>query len=345
MAASELTVSELTVEVTDDVDDIDPAEWDGVVDRAGAPVFYSHAFVSAYHHAPLASIEGYAYLIVRRRRDGAAVAVVPAYLQHRPDPIGCLTAAYPDVDGPALLSHVWHCYDGRLPTTVEHECLIPVVVDTLRSTARRFGARWCGLVNVERDGITGKAMQAAGLPLRHLVDRFTMQLSGLHDFDDYLARLSHDTRHTLRRHLRRASDAAVITEVLTVREARLDEVAELSARTAARFGNVQFYRQDTFGTFVRSLGDGARVIEVRQRGRLVAAAVCLLDAQRFHAWTGGVDYEVDGKFSPYRVMHAALVSLALRLRAPILEGGRSNADFKRRHGMNPRPLDAMVVPA
>src|SRR5205807_2142702 len=120
------------VERADELDRIDPAEWDRVVKEAQAPVFYSHAFVAAYHHAPLAPIDGCTYLVVRRRRDGTAVAVIPAYLQRRPDPIGCLTAAYPEVRGAALLSHVWHCYDGRLPTTIDHDELVPAVVDALR---------------------------------------------------------------------------------------------------------------------------------------------------------------------------------------------------------------------
>jgi hypothetical protein len=54
---------------------------------------------------------------------------------------------------------------------------------------------------------------------------------------------------------------------------------------------------------------------------------------------------VDGNFSAYRVMHAAFVELAIKLGRPILEGGRSNAGFKRQHGMSPRHLDAMLIPA
>jgi predicted N-acyltransferase len=339
-----MAAAEFVVERTAEPDQVDPGEWDRVVTGSGAPVFYSHGFVAASHRAPLAPVDGYTYLVVRRRSDGKPVAVVPAYLQHDPDPIGCLTAACPQVRGAALLSHAWHCYDGRLAATTDHDELVPAVLDALRDEARAFGAAWFGLVNVSRHGTTADAVRAAGLPLVHLLDRFTMDLRGMTCFDDYLNRLSRNSRHNLRRNLRRATEAGVTTEVLPVARARLDEIAELSAKTAARFGNTTFYRPDTFADFVRALGPSAEVIEVRQHGRLVSHVVYLTDEQRFHAWTGGVDYEVDGNFSAYRVMHAAFVDRAIELGRSILEGGRGNADFKTQHGMRPLPLDAVLLP-
>ena len=339
-----MAATELVVERIRELDRIDPTEWDRVVEQADAPVFYSHDFVAAYHRTPLAPIDGYSYLVVRRRADGAAVAVLPAYLQRRPDPIGCLAEAYPEVRGTALLSHVWHCYDGRLAATIEHDELMPAVLDALRGEAQALGAQWFGLVNVNLDSATGTALAAAGLPLRHLVERFTMDLRGLTSFADYLDRLSDNNRHNLQRNLRRADEAGVRVEVLPASEAKLDEAAALSAATAQRFGNTSFYRQDTFADFVRALGDSAGVIEVRQHGRLVSHVVYLTDRERFHAWTGGVDYEVEGNFSAYRVMHAAFVERAIDLGRSTLEGGRGNGDFKRRHGLSPLPLAAMVLP-
>ena len=104
--------NEFVVEVRYRCADIDPAEWDGVVAAAGAPVFYSHAYLAAYERDPLGRIEGFAYLLVRRRRGGSVVAVAPLYYQQYPDPLGCLYAAYPEAAGsPALLTHVWHCYE------------------------------------------------------------------------------------------------------------------------------------------------------------------------------------------------------------------------------------------
>lgn len=336
---------ELTVDVRYSCADLDPAEWDAVVAAAGASVFYSHAYLAAYERDPLGAIHGFAYLLLRRRDNGSAVAVAPLYYQRYPDPLGCLSAAYPEAAGsPALLSHVWHCYDGRLASVVGAAPVVPVVLDAMRAVGRRFGVGWCGLVNVDRRSPTARALRAAGLPLRHLVDRFAVDLAGLTDVDSYLARLGERPRANLRRHARRAAEAGVSTRVRPVDEVDLDEITELCGRTAARFGNTGFYPAATFGRFVLALGRSVQVIEVRQAERLVAVGVCLTDPARFHTWTCGVDYAVDGNFSPYAVLFAESVALALRLRRPILEGGRSNAGFKERHGLRARHLDAVLVP-
>jgi len=335
---------DLVVERVADPARLDAAEWDDVVAKAGAPVFCSYAFVSAYHRAPLLPVDGAVHLVVRRRSDGGAVAVVAAYFQRHPDPIGSLAAAYPEASGPALLTPSWHCYDGEPAAAVAPDGILPVLLTALRDAATEMGAAWYGMLNVAPDGETGTAIRRAGLPLRHLVDRYRMDLTGLDTIEDYLRRLSHNNRHSVRRHLRRAADAGVEATVLPVAAARLDEIAELSGRTAARFSNTSFYRPETFPAFVRALGDAAGAIEVRERGRLVSAVVYLRDARRFHAWTGGVDYEVGGAYSAYRVMHAALVARAIELRVPVLEGGRSNGDFKSAHGMSPLPLAGMLLP-
>lgn len=378
-----------SVDVADRVSDIDPDEWDSVITAAGAPIFYSHAYLRAYERDPLSDVEGHAYLVVRPRGTGSSsarpVAVLPLYLQPRPDPLGCLGAAYPSLNGdPALLSHVWHCYDTHLPTALHPADpppppaeatdqadqagpaedtqdsqgaqggwgeqatvagLVSSVLDAMRRVSRRLGVAHCGLVNIARGSATSRALHAAGLPLRHIMDRFVVDLRGVATFQDYLARLPRPPRANLARNARRAAEAGVVTTVLPPEQANLDEVAALCERTAARFGNAGFYPAQTFSGFVTGLGEAAHVLEIRQHGRLVAAGVCLVDSQRFHTWTCGVDYDVDGNFSPYGVLFTEAVSLAIRLRLPVLEGGRSNAVFKQRHGLAVRHLDACLVPA
>lgn len=336
-----------SVEVHQRAGDIHPAEWDAVVTAAGAPVFYTHAYLDAYERDPLGAVEGHAYLVVRPRSgDRSPVAVLPLYLQRRPDPLSCLGAAYPSLNGdPALLSHVWHCYDTHLPARVDRAGLVQTVIDTMRRVARTLGAAHCGLVNVAPDTPTGHALREAGQPLRHIMDRFAVDLAGVDGYESYLARLAPRPRANLRRNARRAAEAGVVTTVLPAHRANLDQIAVLCGHTAARMGNAGFYPARTFSRFVTGLGAAAQILEVRQRGRLVAAGVCLTDDHRFHTWTCGVDYDVDGNFSPYGVLFAESVALALRLRRPILEGGRSNAVFKRRHGLFVRPLHAWLVPS
>ncbi|MGZ3144170.1 GNAT family N-acetyltransferase [Lentzea chajnantorensis] len=310
---------------------------------AGAPVFYEHAYLDAYEQAPLTAIDAFAYLVVRRGEQ--AVAVNPMYLQTAADPLGCLYTAYPEArDQPALLSHTWHCYDAHVPSTIGID-VVPTVINAMLRTASLFRAQWCGFVNVRRGSEFGQELRANGLPARHLVDRWAADLTGVTDYEHYLSRLGERARANLRRNERRAREAGVTTEVLPVASASLDEITPLCGRTAARFENGGFYPEGTFAKFVLALGERAHVIEVRQRGRLVAAGVCLTDATRFHTWTCGVDYSVDGNHSPYGVLFAESVRLALALGKPVLEGGRSNAVFKQRHGLGPRHLDGVLLRA
>jgi predicted N-acyltransferase len=337
---------EFDVETVDRIGTVDPVEWDAAVEAQRLPVFYSHTFLSAYERYPLAQIDAFAYLLVRRRGEpGPPVAVLPAYLQRRSDPLGCLATVYPEAAGqPALLSHSWHCYDSHLGGPATDPALAAAAVTALRGLARELGAPWCGLVNVRRAGRTARALAGAGLPVRSLMDRFAADLSELTDLEHYLARYARPRAGSnLRRYRRRAAEHGVRSTVLPVEEADLAGVTALCDRVASRYGTDRFYPAGLFERFVAALGPSARVLEIRQQGRLIAAGVCLLDAYSFHAWAGGADYRVDGNFSPYYVMFAETVELALRLRRPIFEGGRGNPDFKQRHGLTARPLDACLV--
>jgi len=339
---------EFDVQVVDRIGSVDAVAWDAAVDAHRLPVFYSRPFLDAYERYPLTGIAEATYLLVRRRGDpGPPAAVLPAYLQTRPDPLGCLTPAYPATAGqPALLSHVWHCYDARIGGAATSPGLAVAVVSALRRKARELGAPWCGLVNVHRDGPTATALAGAGLPLRHLVDRFAAEVAGLTDLEHFLARSARPRAGgNLRRYRRRAAEHGVTSAVVPVDEADLPAVAALCRQSSGKHGSHSYYPADRFERFVAALGPAARVIEVRQHDRLLSAGVCLLDDHRLHCWAGGADYRVDGNFSPYYLMFADSIALALRLHRSTFEGGRGNAEFKLRHGLVARPLVGCLVPS
>lgn len=324
------------VEFSTTIREIDSADWDAVVHRAGAPVFYRHAYVSAYEQTPLTAVEAFAYFVARD--GGEVVAVMPAYLQKAANPLRRLHEVYPEAVGqPALLSHTWHCYDAHVPATA---AVLPRLLDAMMRTASMLDVPWCGFMNVERGDALSQALRAAGLPARHLADRW---VTGLTTYERYLAGLSLRARANLRRNERRSREAGVTIEAMPVEQAALDEITLLCVKTASRFENTGYHPGATFGRFVRALGDLAHVIEVRQHGRLVAAGVCLTDTTRFHTWTCGVDYAVEGGYSPYGALFAESVRLAIRLGKSTLEGGRGNAAFQRRHGLSPRHLDAVLL--
>ena len=325
----------MRVEFSSSIRKIDAADWDAVVRDAGAPVFYRHAYVSAYEQSPLTTVDAFAYFVARA--GDRPIAVMPAYLQTAVNPLRRMYEVYPEAAGePALLSHTWHCYDAHVPATAE---VLPRLLDAMIRTASMLGARWCGFMNVQRGNALSHALRAAGLPARHLTDRWA---TGLTTYEHYLAGLSPRARANVRRNDRRSAEAGVTIEALPVDHASLDEITLLCVKTASRFENNGHYPGEAFARFVTALGDLAHVIEVRQHGKLVAAGVCLTDATRFHTWTCGVDYAVDGNYSPYGVLFAESVRLAIRLGKSTLEGGRDNAAFKRRHGLRPCHLDAVL---
>lgn len=336
----------LRVTTADSIGDVDPVEWDAVVAAAGAPAFYSSTYLAAYEREPLSDVATTRYLLGRDA--DRLVAAVPLYLMPRPDPLGMLTPGFPVAAGEsALLSHNWHCYDGTLVTAgPARPELVAAVLDGMRAEAIRLGASWYGFVNVTRGSTTSAALAAAGLPLRHLEDRFATDLSGLSDLDGYLARLDPRYRQNVRRRRRRADEAGVELSVGTTGDIDLAEAAGLCRATAAGFGNRDFYPAGVFERFLLLLAPVTRVIEARYRGRLIGVCICLLDEGRLHTWIGGYDHDGAGhNVSPYTVCFAEAVSLALELHRPVLEGGRRNADYKRRYGLLPRPLDACLLAA
>ncbi|HVB43690.1 MAG TPA: GNAT family N-acetyltransferase [Streptosporangiaceae bacterium] len=338
----------MTVQTYDDPEAISGIGWNELVRADAAPVFYQTGYLTAYSRSPLAVVDRFSYLVVRQAPAERPVAVVPVALHREADPLGGLRGIHPGVEhGPALLSHVWHCYDTRIVGLAAlgeaGTDVAAVVVQALADLADRWGARWFGFVNVERGSATAAALTAAGLAGTHLVDRFRADLTGLTSFEGYLRRLGTRPRANLTRCARRAAEVGISTSITGAADCDLDEVAELCGRSAARFGNPGFYPTQTFASFVAGLGPLAHVLAVRQSGRLVAVGVCLTDERRFHTWTCGVDYDVVGNASPYTLLFAESVALAIRLGLPVLEGGRSNAVFKTRHGLAPCRLDAHLA--
>ncbi|MEV6239732.1 GNAT family N-acetyltransferase [Lentzea sp. NPDC051838] len=326
----------MRVEFSNSIREIDAADWNSVVHASGAPVFYEHAYVRAYEQAPLTNSDYSGCFVVR---DGEKpVAVLPVYLQTAVNPLRRLHEAYPETVGkPLLLSHTWHCYDAHVPATAD---VLPRLLDAFTRAASVLGAHWYGFVNVERGNALSRGLSAAGLPARHLTDRWATELT---TYEHYLSKLGIRARANLRRNERRAEEAGVTIEVLPADHAALDEISLLCTKTATRFDTNGFYPGSTLTEFVLALGDLVHVIEVRQHDRLVAAGICLADATRFHTWACGVDYAVDGRYSPYGVLFGESVKLAIRLGKTTLEGGRGNSDFKRRHGLSPRHLDAVLI--
>lgn len=338
----------LSVDVASTIEAVDPAEWNGVVRAAGAPVFYEHAYLSAYEHHPLGRLDGARFLVARQA--GEAVAVLPCFLQPVGDPLGVFAGT--PVAGrtdPALLGHVWYCYDTRVPAVPLHPQRATAVHDALLDELGRLraatGAAAAGLVNVAHDDPILATAGRRGWSVLDTDTRYQLPLAGFGDIDDYLMSLPRAPRQNMRRHVRRATEAGVTASLVAPDPGTLAEVCALCRKTAAKFGNGDFYAEEEFIGFVMGLGERALLARVDQGGTLLAGAVALVDERRFHMWVVGfAEATVDG-FSPHYVLWSMEIAEAIRRGKQVVEGGRRNGPFKERHGMVPVPLRACLTTA
>jgi len=336
------TRTRAAVELYESIRSVPAAVWDGAVRASHAPVFYERSYLEAYEDAPLAPLERCAYLVATVDGAEPAHAVLPVFVQPAIDPLGALAAAFPAVApaGRGLVTPGWHCYDGRIPATRLDADLLEGLVAALRDLAREAGIEWCALVNVAAGAALDDALGATSAPID---ERFVLDLARFESVEDYVASLAPKVRQNVRRWRRRAAEAGAIVTVRRAADADLDGILELARATAAKYGTADFYRPGAFQSFVRGLGDSAVAIEVQIGDRLVGGGVCLVDSERFHTWTCGVDYDAAPSFSPYTVMFVESVRAAFDRRLPLLEGGRRNAEYKLRYGLRRQPLDGYLL--
>jgi predicted N-acyltransferase len=335
----------LTVDLASSIDAVDVDEWNQVVQQARAPAFYTLDYLRAYERNPMHAFTRARYLLVRRSSE--LVAVLPLYLQPQGDPLGVLRGGLVEVTDPALLGHVWYCYDTRIPLVPGPPELVEAVCDTVLEEIARLrsaeNAPLAGLVNVAEHDALLVVARRKGWQVAPMETRFQLPLDQFSTFDDYLAWLPRRPRQNLRRHLRRARDAGVTATMVPADPEMLVEVCALCRQTAGKFGNADFYPMEQFVGFVMDLGSRALVARVESPDELLAAAVALLDEQRFHMWVAGIGRATVSSFSPHYVLWAREIQFAIDRGARLIEGGRRNAPFKERYGMSPLRLFACIT--
>ena len=311
----------------------------------GAPIFYDSPPTSPPTMTPARRYRPVRLPAGPRRRRPTPLGALPVALHRDPDPLGQLRRIRPGI----VRRRPCSATSGTATTPRSVGADRPgrrggrAARHHRHRLAAEWGAGWYGLVNVDAvQSHRGRAVRGRLGPGAHLVDRLATDLTGLPVLPASWPGSAAGARANLNRTAapRRRARHGHHSRPAGRRRSRRDRRAVPA--TATRFGTAGFYPAGTFARFVTALGPLAHVIQVRQHGRLVAAGVCLTDATRFHTWTCGVDYGVTGNASPYPVLYAHSVALALRLRRPVFEGGRGNETFKRRHGLLPRPLDAYL---
>jgi hypothetical protein len=334
-----------TVEIHDDVTAI--PDWDELIGRSAAPVFYSSAFLSAHRKTAAAPADAYAYLTLRDP-DRSLRAALPAVLLRRMDPLGSLAVYEPSIAANplGLISHGWHCYDTWLPARRGEADLeaARTILDALQELAAGFDAPWYGLVNVDATGPLAAALNGIGAHGVPINERYLLDLPPGFGLSDYLAGLPGGHGRTMRAHQRRAERAGVRVRVLGPESADLDAHLELVRLSGAERCLADYYPSGAFQDFQLLLGEAVRIIEVSLGGRTVGVGICLADARRLHFWACGLDYAAAPDFSPFYVLFYEALRHAVQLGVSRFECGRRNGVFKRRYGLRPVPLLAYVSP-
>jgi len=334
----------ITVEILSGIDQVDADAYLALRRSCAASAFYDPRFLAGVERLPLLPVHKTHYLAAY---DGPSlVGFVPVYAQSPAvvDPFGVLgqtTSARFAPEARGLFSHVMHCYDSTIlfdgrPQVLER------LLEHLAALGRAEDAQHFVIMNVA-DGPLLASARNLGFEVSYMFDRFSLELSGVADFDALVARWPKDGRHEMRRQLRKFAESGARTAVETVPFARLDEVAALAHQTTARKGTPQYLPATPLAHLVRSCGDMIRLIMIYDRDRIVAGCICIDDGPTFHLWLAGFDYDgID--FSPYTIGIAECYRYALAQGKRRVEGGRLNAKIKHRLGLSPQPLYAIVSP-
>lgn len=328
----------LAVDVLHSIREAGQEEWDGVVEASDAPVFYRYGFLLSYERWPLQNLDLLMYLIVRE--DGRAIATLPLHLQTKPDPLSALERVLGEPEPRALLTHVLHCYDTRLPALRLNEEIIDTVSETLAGLAGELKAGWFGFLNVDASAELFQLLRSSGFATTAMDSRYQLNLVGT-TLDALLASRPRKFRGELLRNGRRAREAGTEVAVNHPPLRDLDRVVELFRLTASKHETAAYYPPDKLADFLHGIGDAVRLISLKLDETLLAAAACFQDRRKFHMWAGGVRYDLTA-FSPYYVLFHEIMKTAYDSGSEIAEGGRGNARFKERFGMNPVPLFACI---
>ncbi|TDD29605.1 GNAT family N-acetyltransferase [Actinomadura sp. KC06] len=328
------------VQIATRMADVDPGHWDALIHDTKESIFYHRSFLEAFEKHPLHPVERTAYLTMLTP-SGRPAAALPAFLMRGTDPMRVLATHFPDITAePALLSHVWHCYQTTLPTHPRHPEAADAAMAAFTELAQEWKASLCGLVNIDHQDPLAARLTARGIPGTNIETGWGMDIATFANLDAYITGLVRKRRTIMRQYLRRAHEAGVRTRFTPAVDGDLDGFVRLARHTAEKFDNADYYQPGLFQDFVLHLGDHAWLLELHLDGQLIGSALVLLDDARIHFFATGFDLTASPRFSPFYLLFARTVQEGITRRLPWLAAGRRNPDFKRRHNLTPTALTA-----
>lgn len=337
LCASHRTPSECLNRYTLTSADELPDDWDELARGLDAPVFHSRAFLRAYEHHPVQRITSPRYLEVRGA-GGQLLAAAPAYLQG--DPLGLLGLAEGER---GLLSPMWHSPDSRV-LAVTGDAALDELCAAFADTAAELGSELWGFVNVAEDAPIVPELMRRGFLVKQLVPRWVLSREAAPDGERYLAGLHRPARHELRRQLRRAAEQGAHTVLHRADVANLVDLLRMVAATATRAGSPKYYDPPLLAAFLTELGEPVRILEARAAdGETLGVGICFLERNRLQYWAAGyLRDRADLTFSPYYLLWWAVLEQMWSSRVRTAECGRLNEPFKRKMGLSPQQLVALI---
>jgi hypothetical protein len=172
--------------------------------------------------------------------------------------------------------------------------------------------------------------------------------------DPVMGTIKTNVRTEWRRRWRRATEKNIrLIDDDAPNSELLDRVVELTVGSAVKHGWPVLYDKPTFEAVLSV--PGARVIKADWDGRVIGAWVALEHDRRLYLWAGGTDHTVYKEVSPYAFMLYELLSRGVERGWDVIEFGRGNDEFKRRHGFDgvhlwslwyaAKPDDLLIYPS
>ncbi|MDQ2837808.1 MAG: GNAT family N-acetyltransferase [Actinomycetota bacterium] len=320
--------------MSDSLAELGRQDWQQLVERTGAPAFYSWNFLRSIEVMPL-TVGSRPYYLTLRDPDGELAAATVVYGQRAVNPFGAAGSA-PE---PMLVGHLWHCYDSRLLSVAPLTGgTVTAFADALDRLADELGMHSRGLHNLDRTG------ELASIVTGSLADgatRYRLLPGESDDLDSHLETVGRSSRRTMRKYCRRATEAGLRISFGRPAESLDEDVLALCLATADKHAP-GYYPPAALGQLLESLGEDCRILRLELDGELLACSICLLDASSAHFWAGGSLYPPELNWSPQYVLFAAELEHGFRSGKPVLEFGRRNDEFKLRFGLQPHRLASWV---
>lgn len=310
--------------------------------KAGGSIFYDYHFLLALEERPLLPHLKTYYLLAQEGDE--LLGWLPTYLQTDVDPFGVLATSLGhqfDVDARALFSHAMHVSDSTLLHTRDGQEVIPSLLSALDILAQEEQVLSHGLLNLIESNAYRLQTGSVGWQVNFMWNRFSCDLGAFHSVEQIIAGLNADGRREANRQIRKFNKACGEIQWLPVSAVDLNEVTALCQHTSARNGTPNYYPPEAVCHLLQRTKEFARIIEIRQEGRLAGVGIIFLDGNKLHLWAVGMDYDA-AHFSPYTMLYIDIYRFALAHGIEILEAGRTTQRIKERLGFSAVPLYSMT---